>query len=357
MYTKQGWLTATLLAAAFALGGCDAESIEQAKDEIRQGDEDGDGIPNAEDNCPLTPNPDQADLDGDGIGDACDSDRDGDGKDDSQDNCPSIPNPDGPCPDNADDDGDGIPNDSDNCPHTPNPDQEDTDGDGVGDACASDTDGDGVDDSVDNCPNTPNPDQNDSDGDGIGDACDNVDNGGDDAYACGTAASAPYKPFREDTGAQVSTDSGGLTCLLCSVNNPQNLIDDNVLNATRLNTNVNLGTEVAATVADTNTEYPADNRIGVALAEESSTLLNLSVLQSITVSTFNDGAQRETFDDLALTDLDLLGTLGSGDARFVTVNTNQPFDAVEVRFGGVVDVLPSLDVQAVCAQPPGQPAP
>lgn len=36
-------------------------------------DTDADGIPDDVDNCPDTPNPDQADSDGDGIGDACDT--------------------------------------------------------------------------------------------------------------------------------------------------------------------------------------------------------------------------------------------------------------------------------------------
>ena len=35
-------------------------------------DADGDGVPDANDDCPHTPNPDQADRDGDGAGDACD---------------------------------------------------------------------------------------------------------------------------------------------------------------------------------------------------------------------------------------------------------------------------------------------
>lgn len=39
-------------------------------------DADGDGVPDAADNCPAAPNPDQADRDGDGAGDACDASDD-----------------------------------------------------------------------------------------------------------------------------------------------------------------------------------------------------------------------------------------------------------------------------------------
>jgi hypothetical protein len=43
-------------------------------------DADGDGVPDACDNCPSVPNPGQRDADGDGFGDACDCDFDGDGR-------------------------------------------------------------------------------------------------------------------------------------------------------------------------------------------------------------------------------------------------------------------------------------
>ena len=152
-------------------------------------DIDGDGIINAQDNCPSISNPDQKDTDGDGIGDACEAsvtDTDGDGVPDASDNCPLVANSnqqdiDGDGIGDAcetsviDTDGDGIPDASDNCPLVANSNQQDTDHNGIGDACETsvmDTDGDGVLDVSDNCPLVVNALQQDTNNDGIGDACD-----------------------------------------------------------------------------------------------------------------------------------------------------------------------------------------
>ena len=143
---------------------------------------DGDGIPAEEDNCPMVDNPKQFDRDDDGRGDVC-ADPDDDGVVDAEDNCPDTANPDqADADDNGvgdlcdDRDGDGLAVD-DNCPETRNPTQDDRDDDGTGDAC-DDTDGDGVLDDVDNCPETENVRQGDVDGDGTGDACDDTDGDG-----------------------------------------------------------------------------------------------------------------------------------------------------------------------------------
>lgn len=163
-------------------------------------DDDGDGLFDVSDNCPLVANVDQIDADADGIGDACDSmisppgpfgaaDDDADGVSNDFDNCPSVANPiaigafaqadldlDGigdACDDDRD--NDGVPNTTDNCPDAANASQLDLDADGVGNLCDPDRDGDGVDDAQDNCPFTPNSSQDDRDGDGVGDPCDDAD--------------------------------------------------------------------------------------------------------------------------------------------------------------------------------------
>lgn len=55
----------------------------------------------------------------------------------------------------ADDDRDGVENDDDNCPDDANADQADVDKDGQGDACDNDDDNDGVTDANDQAPNDP----------------------------------------------------------------------------------------------------------------------------------------------------------------------------------------------------------
>jgi hypothetical protein len=199
------------------------------------GDRDLDGIPDEIDNCPDVFNPDQADTDMDGLGDACtlcltptgvDLDRDGiddgcdpcigpgpigidsdgDGLDDGCDPCLGgtgvtgvDENIGGVGTLGRDDNGDGI---DDGCLVCFHPSGVDIDGDGLDDACDScltgpphDEDGDGIDDGCDNCPGDFNPGQEVGDDEMLGQACD----------AEGPSARALFDPFLVEGDSWVSS--------------------------------------------------------------------------------------------------------------------------------------------------------
>ncbi len=129
---------------------------------------DNDQVMDKQDNCVLDPNPNQADADGDRIGDMCDEDDDNDNIADSDElDCVST----------IDCDNDTIPDGMEEavrCTATM-----DCDGDGVldvdefpGCALLKDCDKDGVFDNLDNCRMVFNRAQADDDGDGVGNLCD-----------------------------------------------------------------------------------------------------------------------------------------------------------------------------------------
>lgn len=203
-------------------------------------DTDGDGIPDASDNCPNTPNPSQTDTDGDGMGDACDPDDDNDGVDDVTEAWISANSLDPNICGDSDSDGCddcsanpasvGSPTPWVNYTPNPNNDGTDTDGDGICDLGDVDDDNDGVPDANDADPlnpylcqdldgdgcddcsvgvdglgpladNNPNNDGTDTDGDGICDVGDtDDDNDGLSDILEGTMGTNPLDDDTDDDG-------------------------------------------------------------------------------------------------------------------------------------------------------------
>nr|WP_281168643.1 thrombospondin type 3 repeat-containing protein [Gilvimarinus chinensis] len=327
----------------------DGDGIGDACDALT--DSDSDGVADGADNCPMTPNADQADADGDGIGDVCDSDRDNDGIINSGDNCPLVSNPnqsdiDGDgmgdvCDD--DQDGDGTDDDADNCPLVANPSQADADGDGVGDACDNDLDGDGVDNGVDNCPATPNADQADIDGDGVGDVCDSTED-----VAC--APGKLFEPFI-DPNITVYTDVSSVLCVNCGVLNAARIEDSDLNNYATISTPIAVAGTVSLAAEDTASSYTGTHRVGVVVSVPDN-LLDVDLLDNVTVTTYLNGVERESGGASGLLDLQLLGLFNNTDQRLLMMSTSQEFDRIEISKAAVVGLLSNLRVHSMCVAPP-----
>jgi photosystem II stability/assembly factor-like uncharacterized protein len=146
-------------------GFCGCNRLEDSADS------DHDQVPDCADLCPLDPLKIMPDVCGCGVSDA---DTDGDGVADCQENCPLDPHKREPglcgCGlSDFDTDGDEVPDQcTDDCPNDPLKSRPGICGCGRLD---TDTDADGIADCHDNCPDVSNSSQADSDGDGVGDAC------------------------------------------------------------------------------------------------------------------------------------------------------------------------------------------
>jgi len=221
-------------------------------------DSDDDGVVDDADNCPGASNPDQSDLDGDGLGDVCDADLDGDGFENAVDNCPMVVNAEQSDLDSdglgdacdPDLDGDGIPNVNDNCVEAQNPEQIDTDLDGLGNECDADDDNDAVLDGDDNCPFNANAEQFDLDGDGLGDVCD-ADLDGDGVLNEDDNCEAEPNPYQDNTDGDTQGDA-------CDVDDD----NDGICDTDQGGGGCNPGPDNCSTVANPNQEDFDGDTIG-----------------------------------------------------------------------------------------------
>jgi|GEM_PF-5319311 len=164
-------------------------------------DPDNDGVGAATDNCANAANTNQADMDGDGEGDACDADIDGDGLENTADNCPNHASLDQTDTDgdrdgnlcDDDDDNDGVPDEDDAFP--------------LDKAYHADTDGDGQPDGWESANGLDPEDASDAQQDADGDGTSNVGE-----FQAGTDPIADdYAPVIDAGGTLTVTSTGPLT--------------------------------------------------------------------------------------------------------------------------------------------------
>ena len=205
----------------------DEHPLSSSFEFIDQNDLDGDGVQNADDDCPNDAGTSTQDLDGcpdgdgDGYSNAGDAfpdnanewaDSDGDGVGNNADAFPDDPT------ETFDSDGDGVGDNSDMFPFNAF-ETFDSDGDGVGDngdafpndaSESADTDDDGVGDNADAFP-TNAFEQYDSDGDGVGDNTDAFPNdASESADSDGDGVGDNADAFPNDATESVDSDGDGI---------------------------------------------------------------------------------------------------------------------------------------------------
>lgn len=150
-----------------------------------------------------------------------------------------------------------------------------------------------------------------------------------------------YKPL---TGAGVGARAvqNGLLCLLCNNgNNLNNLTDANRTNYVEVGQLVGLLQGSGVTVTDSVNTYPAGYYAGY-VVDIGSSLLTVNVLNTFTVSTYNNGVLVQTFSGSSLATSPLTGS--DQGRSYIYAQTNQPFDEVRFTLNAAVGAISTLRV-------------
>ncbi len=162
--------------------------------------------------------------------------------------------------------------------------------------------------------------------------------------------------FIQGPGTQASYN-GSLACVLCNLNNPNNLIDANKNNYASLTLPVAALSTASVGVIDLRNTYPAGSRTGFVIEPEGSTILNLELLETITIETYLFGELQEAHTysttSTSLLNLKLLG--GSGNKKQkLGFETSTPFNEVRLRVNQPVSVnLGTIRIYGAYEEPPG----
>ncbi|MFV8337353.1 beta strand repeat-containing protein, partial [Flavobacterium sp. RSP29] len=164
-----------------------------------------------------------------------------------------------------------------------------------------------------------------------------------------TAMSVPIYPVYIN-GANTGID--GLVCTLCSIDNADNLIDQNTSNFAQINLTVSVGNSGSISVKDQLTDYPIGSFAGFTI--ENPSLLNVNALDAVTIRMYLNGALQETkFGNAALVMLETNLLVGSG-LRTIGFISTKSFDEVRITITntatvslGVVNVYSAI-FQKLC---------
>ncbi|WP_418514194.1 SprB repeat-containing protein, partial [Corallibacter sp.] len=146
------------------------------------------------------------------------------------------------------------------------------------------------------------------------------------------------------------TGTDGLICAACEVDNTQNVISEDDSDFAMINVVAGVAASGSISVQDVLTDYPAGTTAGFVI-RDTNDLLQVDLLNSITITTYLDDVQQEQQTASNLLALEALGLVNitptSTDAFYIVAfETTLAFDEVQITAGSLASVINSLEVYA-----------
>jgi hypothetical protein len=168
---------------------------------------------------------------------------------------------------------------------------------------------------------------------------------------CDTALSCSRNTYWLNTpGFPVYVDGAhtgisGLACAACNVTNTPNVISADTTDYAVLSPVANIGASVSVSVHDAIKTYPAGTIAGYAIADLNN-LLQVNLLRSLTIRTYNNGVLQESRSAGQLLNLSALILQVNPVTGYYNIGftTSLPFDEIQISATPLASVLPIIRV-------------
>ncbi|MGJ8551276.1 DUF7507 domain-containing protein, partial [Winogradskyella wichelsiae] len=162
---------------------------------------------------------------------------------------------------------------------------------------------------------------------------------------------APYVLSNPNDSVIISNDktgTDGVACIACEVDNSQNVLTEDGSDFALINVVAGVAATASISVQDVLLDYPIGTRAGFVI-RDTNDLLEVDLLNSITLTTYLDGVLQEQKTASNLLALEALGLvtitpLTTDGLYVVAFNTTLSFDEIQITVASLVGVINSIEV-------------
>ncbi len=134
-----------------------------------------------------------------------------------------------------------------------------------------------------------------------------------------------------------------LACVGCSINNPDNIIDNNPNNYARITLAVGIGNKASISVMDPTATYPQGTYAGFTVKDRYF-LVQGDLVEFTVVKTYLNGVLQESKTGADLFDLSLLIPIWGTGTRNIGFHTTKPFNEVQIETLSLANIINITDV-------------